>query len=103
MFEVMIVEVPIDPPMFEVRVLPDEERLLVVVSVVMVAEAAVSSDVEAVTAERLEIVVVASDAVPVAVNDPVVNDENDEEEARERTLPDQRRLEPAVIRVDGVV
>lgn len=93
MFEVMIVEVPIDPPMFEVRVLPDEERLFVVVRVVIVAEATV----------RSVILVVASDTVPVAVNDPVVSDENDEEEARERTLPDQRRLDPAVIRVDGVV
>ncbi len=29
-FEVMTVEVPIDPPMLEVRVLPEEERVLLV-------------------------------------------------------------------------
>ncbi len=93
MLDVIIVDVPIDPPMFEVRVLLDEEREFEVLSVVIVAEAEV----------RSEIVVVANCDVPVAVNDPVVNDENVGEEETERTLPVQRRLDPVVIRLDGVV
>ena len=58
--DVMIVDVPIDPPMFEVRTLFEEERVLEVLRVVMVAEAAVRLVVEATDAVKLEIVVVAS-------------------------------------------
>ena len=62
MFEVMIVDVPTEPPMFDVRVLLDEESVLVVFRLAMVAEAEV----------RSEIVVVARLDVPVAVRVPTV-------------------------------
>ncbi len=61
MLDVIIVDVPIDPPMFEVRVLLDEEREFEVLSVVIVAEAVV----------RLEIVVVASVVSPKTTKSPV--------------------------------
>lgn len=65
--EVMIVDVPIDPPMFEVRVLLDEERVFAVLRMVMVADAEVRLVVDAVIAERLEMVVVAKVLTPVHV------------------------------------
>lgn len=59
--DVIMVDVPIDPPMFEVRVLLDEERVLLVLRVVIVAEAEV----------RLVIVVVAKVVVPITTKPPV--------------------------------
>ena len=67
MFEVMIVDVPTEPPMFDVRVLLDEESVLVVFRLAMVAEAEV----------RSEIVVVARLDVPVAVRVPTVRLDDD--------------------------
>ncbi len=67
MFEVMIVDVPIEPPIFEVRVLLDEESVLLVFRLAMVAEAEV----------RSEIVVVARLDVPVAVRVPTVRLDDD--------------------------
>jgi hypothetical protein len=64
--DVMIVDVPTDPPMFEVRTLFEEERVLEVLRVVIVADAAVKLVVDATVAERLEIVVEARADVPVA-------------------------------------
>ena len=64
--EVMIVDVPTDPPMFEVRTLFEEERVFPVLRVVMVADAAVRLVVDATDAVRLVIVVVARADVPVA-------------------------------------
>jgi pyruvate-formate lyase-activating enzyme len=93
MLEVMIDVVPTDPPMFDVKTLLDDDKVLLVFKVVMVADAVVRSVIE----------VVASDTVPVAVRLPTVRALSAGEEERERTLPDQRRLEPAEIRVDGVV
>ena len=93
MFEVIMVDVPIEPPIFEVRVLLDEESVLVVFRLAMVAEETV----------RSVIVVVARDTVPVAVREPTVRALKDGDDATDRTFPAQRRLDPAVIRVDGVV
>ena len=82
---------------------PVEEVLFVVVRLVIVPVV----DRKVVRVEEGEvrsvIEVVASDTVPVAVKLPVVSALNEGEVARERTLPDHRRLDPAVIRVDGVV
>ena len=69
------------------------EVLLVVMRLIIVAEATV----------RSEMVVVANCDVPVALKVPVVRDVNDELEETLRVLFDQRRLEPAVIRVCGEV
>jgi hypothetical protein len=91
--DVMIDVVPTEPPMVDVKTLLDEESVLEVFKVVMVAEETV----------RSVIVVVARDTVPVAVREPTVRALNDGDDATDRTLPAQRRLDPAVIRVDGVV
>lgn len=61
MLDVMIVDVPIEPPMFEVRVLLDEERVFEVFKLVIVAEAEVRLEI---FAEEIE--VVASEDTPVA-------------------------------------
>ena len=98
MLDVIIVVVPIEPPMFEVRVFTDEERVFEVLRRVMVAEAEVKFVMFA-----EEMVVVANCDVPVALKVPVVRDVNDELEETLRVLFDQRRLEPAVIRVCGTV
>ena len=98
MLDVIIVVVPIEPPMFEVRVFTDEERVFEVLRRVMVAEAEVKFVMFA-----EEMVVVANCDVPGALKVPVVRDVNDELEETLSVLPDQRRLEPAVIRLDGVV
>jgi hypothetical protein len=98
MLDVIIVVVPIEPPIFEVRVFTEEERVLLVFKLVMVAEAEVKFVMFA-----EEMVVVANCDVPVALKVPVVRDVNDELEETLRVLFDQRRLEPAVIRVCGEV
>ena len=76
---------------------------VVLLSVVSVEEAEVSSEVDAVVAERLEIVVVASDTVPVAVRFPVVRVRKLGDEDTESTFPAHERLVPDDIRDDGVV
>ena len=76
---------------------------VVPLSVVSVEEAEVSSEVEAVVAERLVIVVVASDTVPVAVRFPVVRVRKLGDEYTESTFPAHERLVPDDIRDDGVV
>jgi hypothetical protein len=93
MLEVIIVDVPIDPPMFEVRVLLDEERLLLVLSKVMVAEAEVRSD----------IVVVARIVIPVAYRFPVDNAVDDarprDDEAEAIILVNTRLSDVAMVDV----
>ena len=72
MLDVIIVVVPIEPPMFEVRVFTDEERVFEVLRRVMVAEAEV----------KFVMVVVASVVVPITTKPPV----EVEEERLERKL-----------------
>ena len=77
--------------------------LFAVISPVVVRVPTVRFDVEAVVAERLEIVVVASDTVPVAVRFPVVRARKLGDALTESTFPAHERLVPDDIRDDGVV
>jgi hypothetical protein len=88
MLDVIIVDVPIEPPMFEVRVLLDEERVFEVLRAVMVAE---------------EMVVVANCDVPTAYKSPVDNavDEarSSDEEAEAMILVNTGLSEVAIVEV----
>ncbi len=84
--DVIIVDVPIEPPMFEVRVLTDDERVLLVLRRVMVAEAEVKLVMFA-----EEIVVVAKVVVPITTKPPV----EVEEERLERKLVFSSQLAPS--------
>lgn len=81
-FEVMIVDVPTDPPMLEVRVLPLEESVcevarLVIVALEMFAFVMVDDEEVRSVIVPLVIVVVARSTVPVAVRLPVANEVED--------------------------